>query len=182
MKLLKLLILVASISSAHAIPVQWTLENVVFERTGWYEDKPGGYVTGSFIYDADTNVYSNIDIKTYTSDGNSAVLYNMSTGRDPATPVQFGDASIVHLEGLGDIGSPYGATLLTLGFVENLTNAGGTVSLWRVSEDLSPDFFQTDPAANAVVHGVSVIPVPAAVWLFGSALAGLGWMRRKQSA
>jgi hypothetical protein len=25
------------------------------------------------------------------------------------------------------------------------------------------------------------VPIPAAVWLFGSALAGLGWMRRKQS-
>ena len=29
--------------------------------------------------------------------------------------------------------------------------------------------------------GISEVPVPAAVWLFGSALAGLGWMRRKQS-
>jgi hypothetical protein len=27
----------------------------------------------------------------------------------------------------------------------------------------------------------SVVPVPAAVWLFGSALAGLGWLKRKQS-
>jgi hypothetical protein len=27
---------------------------------------------------------------------------------------------------------------------------------------------------------VAAVPVPAAVWLFGSALAGLGWMRRKQ--
>ena len=26
---------------------------------------------------------------------------------------------------------------------------------------------------------VSEVPVPAAVWLFGSALAGLGWMRRR---
>lgn len=26
------------------------------------------------------------------------------------------------------------------------------------------------------------VPVPAAVWLFGSALAGLGWLRRKQGA
>jgi len=25
----------------------------------------------------------------------------------------------------------------------------------------------------------TVVPVPAAIWLFGSALAGLGWMRRK---
>jgi hypothetical protein len=28
---------------------------------------------------------------------------------------------------------------------------------------------------------VNAVPIPAAVWLFGSALAGLGWMRRKQS-
>ena len=27
---------------------------------------------------------------------------------------------------------------------------------------------------------MSVVPVPAAAWLFGSALAGLGWIRRKQ--
>ena len=29
---------------------------------------------------------------------------------------------------------------------------------------------------------VTAVPVPAAAWLFGSALAGLGWMRRKQTA
>jgi len=28
---------------------------------------------------------------------------------------------------------------------------------------------------------VSTVPVPAAVWLFGSALVGLGWLRRKQT-
>ena len=28
---------------------------------------------------------------------------------------------------------------------------------------------------------VSTVPVPAAGWLFGSALAGLGWMKRKQT-
>jgi hypothetical protein len=28
---------------------------------------------------------------------------------------------------------------------------------------------------------VSEVPIPAAAWLFGSALAGLGWMRRKQA-
>jgi hypothetical protein len=31
-----------------------------------------------------------------------------------------------------------------------------------------------------VVVGAAV-PIPAAVWLFGSALAGLGWLRRKQT-
>jgi hypothetical protein len=27
----------------------------------------------------------------------------------------------------------------------------------------------------------NVVPIPAAAWLFGSALAGLGWLRRKQT-
>jgi len=30
--------------------------------------------------------------------------------------------------------------------------------------------------------GTTVVPLPAAVWLFGSAVAGLGWMRRKRTA
>jgi len=29
---------------------------------------------------------------------------------------------------------------------------------------------------------VSEVPIPAAVWLFGSALAGLGWLSRKRTA
>jgi hypothetical protein len=31
----------------------------------------------------------------------------------------------------------------------------------------------------ASTQTVSAVPIPAAVWLFGSALAGLGWFRRK---
>lgn len=37
-----------------------------------------------------------------------------------------------------------------------------------------------DPTAMGIIR-VSEVPLPAAFWLFGSALAGLGWMRRKQS-
>jgi len=35
---------------------------------------------------------------------------------------------------------------------------------------------------NVSFSRVSAVPVPAAVWLFGSALAGLGWTRRKRNA
>jgi len=31
------------------------------------------------------------------------------------------------------------------------------------------------------IDNVTVAPVPAAVWLLGSALAGLGWMRRRHA-
>jgi hypothetical protein len=48
---------------------------------------------------------------------------------------------------------------------EAVTNLGGLASL---------DF------DNALT--VSAVPIPAAVWLFGSALAGLGWLRQKQIA
>ena len=34
---------------------------------------------------------------------------------------------------------------------------------------------------RASIGEVSPIPIPAAVWLFGSALAGLGWIRRRQT-
>jgi hypothetical protein len=38
------------------------------------------------------------------------------------------------------------------------------------------------PFANAIDNIVlTAVPIPAAVWLFGSALAGLGWMRRKRT-
>ncbi|MGI9309299.1 MAG: VPLPA-CTERM sorting domain-containing protein, partial [Gammaproteobacteria bacterium] len=34
---------------------------------------------------------------------------------------------------------------------------------------------------NVLYGSGTAVPIPAAVWLFGSALAGLGWMRRKQT-
>jgi hypothetical protein len=33
----------------------------------------------------------------------------------------------------------------------------------------------------AYIGASTIVPIPAAVWLFGSALAGLGWMRQKQT-
>ncbi|MGI9342291.1 MAG: hypothetical protein ACR2QV_05540 [Gammaproteobacteria bacterium] len=44
---------------------------------------------------------------------------------------------------------------------------------------VSQDVTGVDAGAALVVANSSIIPVPAAVWLFGSALALLGWARRK---
>ncbi len=43
---------------------------------------------------------------------------------------------------------------------------------------LQPEFLEV--TLDNVVVGAAV-PIPAAVWLFGSALAGLSWLRRKQT-
>jgi len=41
--------------------------------------------------------------------------------------------------------------------------------------------FVTDVSSATIINNlvISAVPIPAAVWLFGSALAGLGWMRRR---
>jgi len=46
----------AFIAIAQAAPLQWTLTDVTFDD--------GGTATGSFVYDADSNTYSNIALKT----------------------------------------------------------------------------------------------------------------------
>jgi hypothetical protein len=71
-------------------------------------------------------------------------------------------------------------------------NGGGSISTTDVNTLGAGDWlnlsgveiFGTQTTYNLDVDNIVVgaaVPVPAAVWLFGSALAGLGWMRRKQA-
>jgi hypothetical protein len=50
--------------------------------------------------------------------------------------------------------------------------------------NLSSVTFSTEEENNIALDNiiVSAVPIPAAIWLFGSALAGLGWMRRRKTA
>ena len=50
-----------------------------------------------------------------------------------------------------------------------------------VAEYIGYDTISSDPKFGTYLVRATV-PVPAAVWLFGSALAGLGWMSRRQLA
>jgi hypothetical protein len=58
-------------------------------------------------------------------------------------------------------------------------NAGGAWDSFRV-------FWGTGQCANDTIEGsVSNVPIPAAAWLFGSAIFGLGavgWKRRSPAA
>ncbi len=49
---------------------------------------------------------------------------------------------------------------------------------FQISEN---DDLLTGTGCIGVSCGSTAVPVPAAVWLFGSAIAGLGWMRRKRT-
>jgi hypothetical protein len=79
-----------------------------------------------------------------------------------------GGGLVSDLVSVTEIDSQYD-TFLNSGLFNNIVN-------FSVSTD------GTTPALALDNIAVTAVPVPAAVWLFGSALAGLGWMRRKPTA
>ena len=75
-----------------------------------------------------------------------------------------------------DINAAFGASILApLATVENITSIEGTVIALNYinSGELHPEHFTGD------LSGVSAVPLPAAGWLFLSALIGLGAARRR---
>jgi hypothetical protein len=84
----------------------------------------------------------------------------------------FADNSTIVLQ-LTDIGGWFSNTTLDNAWVD-------LKSVIFEGVNTSGDVFNSVGFDNIVVDAVP-IPIPAAVWLFGSALAGLGWMRRKQT-
>lgn len=180
-KTFSILLLLAG--QAAAAPVTWTLDSVTFDG--------GGTLSGSFVYDADINTYSDISIvsnfwgpSTYT--GENQVFSDVLAFPIPDVNAPLTDFSDTGMT-LAALHYSFGTYQkeLTLVFGAALTDAGGTVALVPTvsNERLFVDVVQGYPESQALVSGViTAVPVPAAVWLFGSALAGLGWMRRKQSA
>lgn len=153
-------------SSAHAATVNWMLDNVLFDD--------GSTATGTFDYDAFSNTYSNVNIETDYYDTGGFVFGGIY--RDTATHFTFSGTS-GHLNLEGD-SKNVDISFLFLVFGAPLTDAGGMVFL-------SGDETQTHGFGNyrSISTGsvVGAVPIPAAVWLFGSGLIGLvGFAKRKK--
>ena len=115
MKRVLLMLLVFGAAVAKADPVTWYLVDANFSG--------GGSASGSFDYDADTNVYSNVAVTTSggnTFDG-AEYSYGMlgSNYLPSATSVNFSPAS----QPVANEGA------LVMAFVSALTNAGGVVNI-----------------------------------------------------
>ncbi len=145
---------------AHAAQVIWTFDNVS------YED--GGTTVGSFTYDT-------------TSDSVISANWVTTCG---GTLCQ-GDLTIESFTGDGD-------ELLS----NNVDDSGGPLEFWN---DFYWDRNLSDgPGVVRIIDGwihepdsetevwlmsgtISSVPLPAAAWLFGSALLGLGALKRKKA-
>jgi hypothetical protein len=147
---------------ANAMPVEWTIDSLVFDD--------GGKGSGTFTYDADTNSYSAIEMIVTTAGTDFAgASYTWVVGNSTGLL-----ARVAPLEGL---------PALELTFAASLTDAGGVIAIVGAGEfRCGPECSYPVSTLRGISSGqISAVPIPAAVWLFGSALAGLGWLRRKQT-
>jgi hypothetical protein len=157
-------------AAVNAASVKWELTDVVFDD--------GGTASGSFTYDADSNVYSNISIVTTLGSIHGGAEYQfLNPFFEPRE-----DRLLVVEQETAESGS-YAFNLL---FDESLIYkiTGDEVGFGNANEALCSLLCNGIVApVRRVSSGVvtAVTPIPAAAWLFGSALAGLGWLRRKQT-
>ena len=169
--------------SAFAVPVEWTLQDVYLEN--------GEQITGSFVFDVDAP-WDNCDIahlcwssgySDFSFEIGSAAPWDAQSGAyvdlieyspGPSGPMD----GALNLQVICCNGSALDVPSLVFGFSESLTNAGGVVSV-------DGAFYSGSFLGNSSLQITSgsivanVIPIPAAAWLFASALAGLGWLRRR---
>lgn len=165
-------------SPAKAVPVAWSFE------PGWDFDYPYGSVSGSFKYDSVSGTYSDLAISwlgvsfdtpfvgvSVPPNGPNALSAFPSS---PPTPFNFGpgeDSYVLLFNWNGSLpasGTHSGLVGLVLcetgGF--DCVNTGG---------------YQIAAVIGNITTSVPAVPIPAAIWLFGSGLVGLtGFSRRKR--
>ncbi|MEZ5894401.1 MAG: VPLPA-CTERM sorting domain-containing protein [Parvularculaceae bacterium] len=162
---------------AGATPVTWTLADAVFSD--------GGTASGTFIYDADANVYSNVDIVTTAGSKQSGAEYHLLPSLFAFSATRFGAVPVA---------SPAlsGKTIFSITWASALTNDGGIVGILTGSpsgEGVCSNFNCSiftgfGGGARNFVSGyattASEVPLPAALPLFFAGFAGLGAASRRQ--
>ena len=120
-------------------------------------------------------------VSIYSQTGLTFELDSLDAFSGGALPLQnFQGTGMVtgHFPGGGTISQAFSANIAidTVLFDDAWTNLTSIDIEFSVSS-FYPAFVV--PAVDNIT--LQAVPIPAAVWLFGSALAGLGWLRRRQT-
>ncbi len=159
--------LAAVFAPAKAIPVTWTLQDWTFND--------GGSASGSFVYDADTNVFSDMFIATTNGSARTGAIYG--------SVINGGDTAISAVPFAG-FPSLLSSPNLMVMFAEQLTNAGGLVNVFMGQEATCNNAACTNVTGplRFLEEGaaVSAVPIPAALPLFLTGLVALVAVSRRK--
>jgi hypothetical protein len=148
---------------ANAAPVTWTFHDVV------YADK--STTVGSFTFDADLGVNGEYTSFNFTTTCGALCVGNLSD-----TVFVIGSHDRLLTNNIDDV-----ATVFYNDFywASPLTNGGGVIEVLPIDSLIANQVY----TEYTQVEGgyISSVPIPAAAWLFGSALLGLGALKRKKA-
>ena len=171
-----LVLLVASIAPAQAAVVISASEsggNVIFSTSGGTLDVSS--LTG--VGASGPPFVNPVGAEFALGAGGGATLYSGAiTG-----PGSFGTGGFTtSFDGTGDlIGFVYGDLITPGGYVSGDLIGPSTLTIAGTLDSIgiTPGTYVWSWADDSVT--LNIVPIPAAVWLFGSALAGLGWFQRE---
>lgn len=163
-------------NAAIAVPVTWTPDVTLndYYSTDVYS------LNGSFDFDTATNSYSNIDLQIVDSYGNTTFSFS-DNDLHPLSDSSF----LWVVENYNFSADFTDAYSLQLFYVGSLQNGDIYEEIYAQGESAWIQCFDTNCATYgelAVVtagSSISAVPVPAAAWLFGSALIGMMGIHRR---
>ena len=165
-KLLLLVALATLATSLTAAPILWNL-------TGTFDD--GGSASGSFVYDANLNAYSAVNIITTLGSIRTGATHNFVSGGIAPSSIQV----------LFAANSPQftGSPNLFVLFNSPLTNGGGVIGIFAQEASCSDPTCAapTAPGRTRTIGSVSTVPEPGTLTLLSLGGAALGLIRRRSS-
>jgi hypothetical protein len=178
-KVTMLLGALALTSPSYASIVDWQLNGVTFSD--------GGIATGNFAWDTATS--SIVSYHISTSGGNTAnfipTMYDSSNPNDVMN--LFADPQPNNAIGITDLSQPApvgsGYRILVMYFENTLSTpiTSNPVFITQSSFHQALECFNCNPYRLVTGGSVSAVPIPAAIWLFGSALTGFGFIGKRRS-